>query len=81
MTKSQIDGQKFAELLLMKFPELRPEIQESKDLAHLQMMELMLFTVRASVGIGQLLKHAYDLLMYFFALETRNSRTQFTCRT
>jgi hypothetical protein len=47
MTQAQIDGQKFAELLLMEFPELRVEIQESQGLEHLQMMEFMLFTVRA----------------------------------
>jgi hypothetical protein len=47
MTQAQIDGQKFVELLLMKFPELRAEIQESQGLEHLQMMEFMLFTLRA----------------------------------
>ena len=30
MTQAQIDGQKFVDLLLMKFPELRAEIQESQ---------------------------------------------------
>jgi hypothetical protein len=47
MTQALIDGQKFVELLLMEFPELRGEIQEWPDLDHLQMMEFMLFTVRA----------------------------------
>jgi hypothetical protein len=47
MTKAQIDGRKFAELLLAEFPELRDEVQECQDLVHLQMMEFELFTERA----------------------------------
>jgi hypothetical protein len=47
MTQALIDGQKFVELLLMEFPELRRKIQEWQDLDHLQMMEFMHFTVRA----------------------------------
>ena len=47
MTQAQIGGQKFAELPLMKFPELRAEIQQHQGLEHLQMMEFGLFTVRA----------------------------------
>jgi hypothetical protein len=47
MTQAQIDGRKFAELLLTEFPELRDEIQEWQGLEHLQMMEFVLLTERA----------------------------------
>jgi hypothetical protein len=47
MTKAQIDGRKFAEILLTEFPELRDEVQTCQDLVHLQMMEFVLFTERA----------------------------------
>jgi hypothetical protein len=46
MTQGQIDGQKFAELLLIEFPELRADIQEWQGLDHLQMMEFELITER-----------------------------------
>jgi hypothetical protein len=36
MTQVQIDGQNFAELLVVEFPELREEIQESQGMVHLQ---------------------------------------------
>jgi hypothetical protein len=36
MTQAQIDGQKLAELLLIEFPELRDDLQESHGLVHLQ---------------------------------------------
>jgi hypothetical protein len=47
MTQVPIDDQRFAELLLLEFPELRDEIREWQGLGHLQMMEFVLFTERA----------------------------------
>jgi hypothetical protein len=47
MTQPPIDERKFAEILLVEFPELRDEIREYQDLAHLQMMEFALFINRA----------------------------------
>ncbi len=47
MNEASIDSQKFAELLVTEFPELRDDIQEWHDLVHLQMMEFRLLTTRA----------------------------------
>ena len=46
MNEAAIDSQKFAELLVKEFPELRDDIQEWHDLVHLQMMEFRLLTTR-----------------------------------
>jgi hypothetical protein len=46
MIQTQIDGQKFAELLVAEFPQLRDECQQNQGLAHIQMMEFALFTER-----------------------------------
>lgn len=47
MNEAAIDSQKFVELLVTEFPELRDEIQEWHDLVHLQMMEFRILTERA----------------------------------
>jgi hypothetical protein len=67
MSQAQIDGPEFAKLLLLKFPELQAEIQESEGLEHLQMMEFMLFTLRACERgdwptVGTCLQFADELL-------------------
>ena len=47
MAHGEIDGLKFAGLLLSEFPELREDVHEWHDLLHLQMMELQLLTERS----------------------------------
>jgi hypothetical protein len=47
MTQAQIDGPKFAELLLIEFPQLREQIHERRGLVHLEMLEFAVFTERA----------------------------------
>lgn len=47
MAQSEIDGRKFAELLLAEFPQLRDDVQEWSGLPHLQMMEFLLITQKA----------------------------------
>lgn len=47
MAQAQIDAQKCAELLLIEFPELREEIQQSQGLGHLQIIEFVVFTQHA----------------------------------
>jgi hypothetical protein len=44
---AEIDWQKFAELLVAEFPQLRDDVHESSGLLHLQMMEFYLVTETA----------------------------------
>jgi hypothetical protein len=45
---NEIDSNKFADLLRATFPEIETEITEWTGLAHLQMMEFLVFTERAA---------------------------------
>jgi len=47
MAQAEIDGQKFADILLAEFPHLRDEVDEWHGLVHLQMMEFHLVTEKA----------------------------------
>jgi hypothetical protein len=47
MAEAEIDGQKFAELLLGEFPQLRDDVHEWTGLPHLQMVEFQLLTEKA----------------------------------
>jgi hypothetical protein len=47
MPKAEIDKQKFADLLIAEFPQLRNDVQEWSGLSHLQMMEFNLVTEKA----------------------------------
>ena len=47
MAQSEIDWQKFAELLVAEFPQLRDHVHDSSRLLHLQMMEFYLVTEKA----------------------------------
>jgi len=47
MAQAEIDRQKFAELLLAEFPQLRDDVREWSGLLHLQMMEFHLVTEKA----------------------------------
>jgi hypothetical protein len=69
MTQAQIDGQKFAELLLAEFPQLRDECEGYEGLHHLQMMEFALFTAReCKLGnfetVAKCLRLAHRLLQW-----------------
>src|SRR5262245_18157227 len=48
MAQGKIDKQKFSNLLLAEFPELRDDVHEWRDQEHLQMMEFVRFTDEAS---------------------------------
>jgi hypothetical protein len=48
MVQRQIDDLKFAELLVREFPQLRDDVDEWQALEHLQMMEFVLLTEKAS---------------------------------
>lgn len=67
MTQAQIDGQKFVELLLAEFPQLRDECQENQGLTHIQMRDFALFTAREcklgnSETVAKCLRLAHSLL-------------------
>jgi hypothetical protein len=47
MAESEIDAQKFTELLLAEFPQLLDDVDEWSGLLHLQMMEFHLLTEKA----------------------------------
>jgi hypothetical protein len=47
MAQTEIDWQKFAELLVTEFPQLRDDVHESSGLFHLQMMEFYVVTETA----------------------------------
>jgi hypothetical protein len=47
MAQTEIDWQKFAELLIAEFPQLRDDVHEWSGLLHLQMMEFHLVTEKA----------------------------------
>jgi hypothetical protein len=47
MAHAEIDGQKFTNLLLGEFPQLRDDVREWSGLLHLQMMEFHVVTERA----------------------------------
>jgi hypothetical protein len=47
MPETEIDEQKFVELILTEFPQLREDFDEWKGLDHLQMMEFKIFTEKA----------------------------------
>jgi hypothetical protein len=47
MAHAEIDGQKFADVLIAEFPQLRDDVDEWHGLVHLQMMEFHLVTEKA----------------------------------
>jgi hypothetical protein len=49
--QAEIDGQKFAELLLAEFPQHRDDVHEWSYLLHLQMMEFHLVTEKAFIPL------------------------------
>lgn len=50
MAQAEIDGQKFADLLLAEFPKLRDDADEWNGLVHLQMMTDHLFFLTGFAG-------------------------------
>jgi len=69
MARADIDDQKFTDLLLGEFPQLRDDVHESHGLVHLQMMEFVLFTDKASMAgdwatVERCLRLADTLLRY-----------------
>ena|ERR1700757_302693 len=47
MGQTEIDWQKFAELLVAEFPQLRDDVHEWSGLLHVQMMEFYIVTEKA----------------------------------
>jgi hypothetical protein len=48
MPQGEIDDQRFADLLIAEFPQLRDDVCEWQNLKHLQMMEFVIFTEKAA---------------------------------
>jgi hypothetical protein len=77
MAQAEIDGRKFADILIAEFPQLRDDVEEWHGLVHLQMMEFLLVTEKAikagdRAAMDRCLRLA-DTLLHYGDEEIRNA--------